>query len=268
MAGPALTVALLPSGLLPPNTLFNKDPADRLGFLLDAGAFLDATGLALAGVIALQDTMISVVRYGVASVRGVPSRGVAMLLDRGVSGATSFVGLLLQLAEPVASTAGEGGDPPVTAAALWQQQLVVSLPFRVSARLPVGLSPVPLGPSDLDAGPVTVSVPMRAGADVSGQRALMFDDAGGVILADPTVPTYAFAGISLGAALAGTDVPVCDGGWIQDPSWTWTPGAALYVAPGGVLTVVPPVTGILHQVATALRSDAINVQLYPPVTLQ
>lgn len=106
-----------------------------------------------------------------------------------------------------------------------------------------------------------------ASAMVSGHRAVMFDDRGGVIMADPTVPTYQFAGISTQAAAAGALVSVVESGSIVEPSWAWAPGVAIYVAPAGMLSQTPPTLGILQQVAVASSATSILVQPYPPITL-
>lgn len=114
--------------------------------------------------------------------------------------------------------------------------------------------------------PTGAGIVFVAEAAISGHRALMFGAAGGVLQADPTLLSYVFAGLSLGAAAAGTGVAVAeDGAVVTEPSWSWPPEAPLFVAAGGHLTTTPPTSGILHQVAWAIAPTRVIVQPGTPV---
>ena len=106
---------------------------------------------------------------------------------------------------------------------------------------------------------------VTAGIALSGQIALMFDLNGNAIPADPTLPGYAFAGISLAAGALGTLVPVALAGPVADLAWTWTPRQPVFAAPGGVLTQAVPTTGILHQLGIATTATTIFLAPGPPI---
>lgn len=116
--------------------------------------------------------------------------------------------------------------------------------------------------------PAMNASPFTAGAAISGHRALMSDGAGDVIHADPTAVGYAFVGISLQAAAAGTPVQVgTAGALIVEPSWSWAPGAALFVGVAGALTATPSAVGVVQQIGVALSATSALVQPFPPIIL-
>ena len=114
--------------------------------------------------------------------------------------------------------------------------------------------------------PGLVAVSLPAGADVSGHRALMWDGTGGVVHADPMLPSYEFGGISTQAATAGAPVLVAESGLVVEPSWSWTPGAPVYAGAQGQLTQTPPSSGVLHQVAVAASATSVLMQVLTPIT--
>ena len=112
------------------------------------------------------------------------------------------------------------------------------------------------------------SLSFLAGTAVTGHRALMFDGSGHVVPADPTSLTYNFVGVSLQAAAAGQPVLVAViGQQVTEPSWSWMPGVALFVAAGGVITPGAPSSGVVQQIGQALTVTSMLVQPFAPITL-
>lgn len=108
-----------------------------------------------------------------------------------------------------------------------------------------------------------------AGATVSGHRALMTDVLGRAVHADPTSPFFAAVGISLGAAAPGFPVQIAVAGQtVNEPTWAWAPGAAVFVGAAGVLTASPPASGVLQQIGQALSPTELLVVAFPSITLQ
>ena len=106
-----------------------------------------------------------------------------------------------------------------------------------------------------------------AGDSVSGHRGVMSDSAGGVVHGDPASSLFNCLGISLNAAAKGSPVAVAGSGRVLEPSWSWTPGLAIFVGPAGALTQTPPVAGTLQQVGVALSATSMLVQPFTPTDL-
>ncbi len=110
------------------------------------------------------------------------------------------------------------------------------------------------------------NVPMLAGANINGHRALMFDDTGAVVHADPS-QYYSFAGISTQAASAGTSVLVAVTGLLVEPSWSWQAHDTIFVGLNGVLSTQPPLAGIVQQIAVSAGPTALLIQPNPSILL-
>lgn len=68
-------------------------------------------------------------------------------------------------------------------------------------------------------------------------------------------------GITTNAAVLGAIVNVQTGGELNDPSWNWNEGP-IYNGLNGVLTQIAPITGFTLQVAVALSSTDILVNVH------
>ncbi len=115
-------------------------------------------------------------------------------------------------------------------------------------------------------GPAAPGLLIGTQQTLAAHRVLMAAADGSAITADPTTTPYVFLGLSLAAATPGSSVGIFLAGLLSDPSWSWTPLAPLFAAPGGLLTQTPPTTGISHQIATALTPTSIFVNPQPLVT--
>jgi hypothetical protein len=117
--------------------------------------------------------------------------------------------------------------------------------------------------------PVGGVVNLMAGLDLGGHKALMFaeDGSGWAVYADPTVSDYTFAGVSLGAAAAGSTVQAVVSGLVAEPSWAWAPLQPVYVGLAGALTQAAPTTGLFHLIGFAPSTTSLLVAPGPLVQL-
>lgn len=99
-----------------------------------------------------------------------------------------------------------------------------------------------------------------AGEAISGHRAVRFDAAGAVWLADKDSAALAplTAGISEGAAILGAQVAVRMLGTLVEPSWSWSAGP-VWLGDDGQLTQTPPTTGALVQVGVPVSSTVLRI---------
>lgn len=97
---------------------------------------------------------------------------------------------------------------------------------------------------------------------VSSPR-VMYTGATGPAVADKDVLTQQdkILGVTItSAAAAGEEVSVVTEGKIDDPSFSFTPGA-IWLGNAGVLTQVKPTSGLLVQIAVAITATKINVNI-------
>jgi len=119
----------------------------------------------------------------------------------------------------------------------------------------------PVGPPG-EGAPVLIA---EAGEAISDKRPVVVID-GLAYAADNTDPTHngKVVGISDGAASQGADVTIkTDGARLENNTWNWT-GGLLYVGTGA-LTETVPTTGFSQSIAVAVASDALIVQVGPPI---
>lgn len=98
-----------------------------------------------------------------------------------------------------------------------------------------------------------------AGEAVGGHRVLVYDAVGRVVYADSSEASHAgrVVGLSLGAAAEGEAVTVRRLGEVTEPSWSWTPGAPLFLGTDGLITETPPATGIVQSIGSAVTATTI-----------
>lgn len=110
-----------------------------------------------------------------------------------------------------------------------------------------------------------------AAEDVGGHRVLVTNGIGQLEYADVMNPAHAPQAmrISLNAAGAGADVTVQASGRITEPSWSWTPGATLYVGSNALMTETPPLSPAAFSKAIAFAETSMRVIMLnePPVML-
>ena len=160
----------------------------------------------------------------------------------------------------------------VTQVAAWQSGVISHYRYiavdTLEGEAPTASGGIPLPPpvvsTPQSSGGVTST--LIASAPISGQSVLMFDGVGGVVTANPTSPSYQFAGLSTAATQAGQPVPILETGIMTEAGWNWQEGTVLYAGPSGTLTQTVPTTGVLQQIAVALSATSIFVAPQLPFT--
>jgi hypothetical protein len=74
-------------------------------------------------------------------------------------------------------------------------------------------------------------------------------------------------GITLTAASAGADVTILILGKLEDPFFTFSLGATLFVGINGNIVDVAPIAGFLTQIGHALGTGGLFINIEPPVSL-
>jgi hypothetical protein len=102
---------------------------------------------------------------------------------------------------------------------------------------------------------------------LSGHRCVVIDS-GLAVYADKGTPSHAtrVAGITRGAIASGASGEIQYGGEMSDPSFAFTPGA-IYLGSNGLLTQTPPTSGFILEVAKALTSTRILINIQSPINL-
>ncbi len=92
--------------------------------------------------------------------------------------------------------------------------------------------------ANLPAVSFPVTVPANAGGPLGGLRLVTIDDSAPAVAvyADCTIAEHAKKpiGMSRHAISPGETAPVVIAGQISDPSWSWTPGTALFLGANGM----------------------------------
>lgn len=141
-----------------------------------------------------------------------------------------------------------------------------ALPYPLEAQVSSLLDDVGLtAPSDLRQTVVASTV-------LSGHRAVTPAANGQVGYAsnDNAAHLHAPLWITLGAASSGGEVQVMKAGPITEPSWTWTPGAPVYLGTNGTLTqTAPALPGavFLAQLGVATSATTLHVDRVPSIRL-
>lgn len=133
----------------------------------------------------------------------------------------------------------------------------------VAERGPTGATgePGPAGSSDLE---------LVAHSAVGGGRVVVIRSDGELEYATQADPDHRWlsVGVTVGAVAGGDTATVRVRGVLEDPSWSWTPRAALFLGTNGLLTHVEPVSPSFSRiVAVAINATAILVDPQPPITL-
>jgi hypothetical protein len=71
-------------------------------------------------------------------------------------------------------------------------------------------------------------------------------------------------GVTLGAALIGTQATIITEGPLTELSWAWLPGLAVYAGDAGLLTQSEPV-GAVKRIGTAITATQIAVAIQPTI---
>ena len=77
----------------------------------------------------------------------------------------------------------------------------------------------------------------------------------------------AISGISLQAVAAGATVQVQRSGEIEESSWAWVSGQAVYLGASGQLTQTPPTSGIVVVIGVPVSATKLAVDIQPTIYL-
>ncbi len=110
---------------------------------------------------------------------------------------------------------------------------------------------------------------VASGATISSLRCCYSTSGGAAVLTSSDVAhAGSFAGISLNAAEAEAAIVLLVSGIMEDASWSWTPGASLFIGSTGALTATAPSTGFSQQIATAITATKIVVNAQTPIIIE
>jgi hypothetical protein len=106
---------------------------------------------------------------------------------------------------------------------------------------------------------------------IGGQRIVVTNSSGEAIYAQNTDAAHANMAtkITTGAAESSAEVTVQFIGTMTDVSFTWTPGATLYLGVNGLMTQTPPTSPAVFSKVVAVAETATKILLVqePPVML-
>jgi hypothetical protein len=99
--------------------------------------------------------------------------------------------------------------------------------------------------------------------DISGETVVEVDSSSLLVASNGT----SAIGITTGAAIAGANATVQYSGIMTLSYWAWTPNLPIYQSVNGGLTQDPAATGLpfVRQIATAISSTKIEINLFPPI---
>jgi hypothetical protein len=118
----------------------------------------------------------------------------------------------------------------------------------------------PAGPASTDSV-LTLSATLAIGGHKVAKA-----DSGGISPASSDSPgDYGrVIGVSIGAAAQGSQAQIQTRNIITDTSWTWSSGP-IFLGLAGALTQTPPAIGIYQQVAVAMSTTSILVDIQDPI---
>lgn len=132
----------------------------------------------------------------------------------------------------------------------------------------IGNGPVTVLPSQRLAIPAEYltalgeAVPVDSGSFIantvlSGHRALVVEDNGRVGYAEPTIKDHAhrLVGLGLQGVNAGDSVLVHFEGAVEDASFAWTLGSAIFLGANGALTQTAPTSGLSWKLGVPLAAN-------------
>ena len=99
-----------------------------------------------------------------------------------------------------------------------------------------------------------------AGQILSGQRFVAPDINGKMVYTSGPHVT----GMTLSAVLQDAQVPIALSGIIDEPSWTWTPGATLFLQANGFIGQTPQ-SGLTLEVGAAITATRIKIEIKIPI---
>jgi hypothetical protein len=107
---------------------------------------------------------------------------------------------------------------------------------------------------------LVVTTTVTAGEALGGHRAVRVGADGLAWLAEPDSTARLTIGITIGAAVAGADATIQVDGEIEEPGWAWADDEIVWLAAGGLLTQIPPTSGVSFQVGVPMGPTRLRIQ--------
>ena len=125
------------------------------------------------------------------------------------------------------------------------------------------------GPPGADGDAASRTITVTAGETLGGHRAVLLDSSSQARYTDSSSVADAgrVVGLTTGSASAAAAVTIQISGDMTEPSWSWTPGAILYLGANGQLTETAPSTGFIQAVAHAVTATKIILEIHQPIML-
>lgn len=119
-------------------------------------------------------------------------------------------------------------------------------------------------------GPRIVTVTKTAGMNLSGHRVVRPQADGTIVYADPSDSATWRSGpwwLTQGAMSSGASAELLAEGEITEASWTWTPGARLFLGASGLLSTVPPAAPA-RMVQVAVAGSGTTIWFAPQLPIE
>lgn len=105
-----------------------------------------------------------------------------------------------------------------------------------------------------------VTTTATAGEDLGGHRGVRIGSDGLAYLSEPDATARLTIGITTGAAVSGAAATIQVDGEIEEPSWAWADSEIVWLGASGVLTQVPPTSGVSFQVGVPMGPTKLRIQ--------
>lgn len=105
-----------------------------------------------------------------------------------------------------------------------------------------------------------IDVAAVAAMPLSGHRVIRESSFGAIYADNNDGPHVSILGVSLHAAMQGASIAVRVAGVITEPSWAFYQGP-VFLGPVGTLTQIPPPTGSVVEVGTAINTTTLLVRV-------
>ncbi len=111
------------------------------------------------------------------------------------------------------------------------------------------------------------TIPMTAGENLSALRVVMPSPSGAIYADASSILTSKLLGITTTSATAGQAVQVKVSGIVSDALWSWVPNDTIWLGSNGMLTSIPPSSGVAARVGIAMTATSIAIQIHQPIVL-
>lgn len=120
---------------------------------------------------------------------------------------------------------------------------------------------LPSSPGGISTPPVAVKLARVAGATINGGKAVMQDPDGEIYPFDIENPFHygKYLGVAETAATIGNEATIIISGVSNYIGSGWSAGISYYIGSNGLLTHIPPTTGLLIRVGVGIDTDKIAI---------